>query len=264
MDAPLAEFEVAQNRAPQLRWPGNKAPDAPHLSEIGFLKEVTPARTSADFRCGFSARREGTEWRAGEPVDFSMPSAVRFDGALKSNYRVDEIVLLDTADGKERTRHLVSEMQRYIALVEAERKSQTASAVASRGSVPGAAMVSANSPTVSRGSFAPDASAMPTPPPVPLPVVAATPFRGSSITFATPQPPPSVSSGAALAQRLAVADRRLNEVYAQARDRLDEHGKNTLKQDEIQWLKRMDVYPRTDPRRAEMIEQRIEELLRWR
>ncbi len=77
---------------------------------------------------------------------------------------------------------------------------------------------------------------------------------------AVPPPPAAMST----AQRLETADRKLNAVYTQLRGRLDERGKAILKADEMQFLKRLDPVPKTDPRRAEMIERRTDELLRWR
>ncbi len=77
-------------------------------------------------------------------------------------------------------------------------------------------------------------------------------------------PPPPPPSATGTAQRLEAADRRLNVVYGQLRGRLDERGKAVLKADEMQFLKRLDPVPKTDPRRAEMIERRTDELLRWR
>ena len=77
-----------------------------------------------------------------------------------------------------------------------------------------------------------------------------------------PVPPPPADMS--VAQRLETADGKLNAVYTQLRGRLDEHGKTILKADEMQFLKRLDPVPKTDPRRAEMLERRTDELLRWR
>ncbi len=80
----------------------------------------------------------------------------------------------------------------------------------------------------------------------------------------TTNPPPPRPAAMNTAQRLEAADRRLNVVYGQIRSRLDERGKAALKADEMQFLRRLDPVPKTDPRRAEMLERRTEELLRWR
>ena len=61
--------------------------------------------------------------------------------------------------------------------------------------------------------------------------------------------------------RLAVADRRLNEIYTALRKSLNEAGKQALKREETDWLKKRDALTDTKAR-LEFVRQRIAELER--
>lgn len=94
--------------------------------------------------------------------------------------------------------------------------------------------------------------------------------HGNASTLNSPQmsgnpPPPPASARSSTnspppAERAASAETQLTNAYATARVHLNSTQRERLKQDEVKWIKKKDSYPEEDSRRAELIEQRVQEL----
>jgi uncharacterized membrane protein YccF (DUF307 family) len=85
------------------------------------------------------------------------------------------------------------------------------------------------------------------------------------VLAANPAPTPenAFAEHAATLRRIAVAEARLNDTYAQLRGRLNERQRAVLKQEEVAWIKRKDAVPAGTVQRADIIDQRTSELLHW-
>ena len=122
--ANFSDYDAAQNHARYLKWPTGTTPPQPVLVNFPFLKETTPAGTTATFNFSFQSERVGTRWQVKRIIDANTSPADTFVGSTKARIPGDNPIVLNSEEGKKRIAIMIDEMQNYVAVIETERKTE--------------------------------------------------------------------------------------------------------------------------------------------